>query len=1061
MEDFSHTNMEQQSDLWSNSTSPQVKSERGSPPTLSENYPPGSEDCMRSDLSVTSEDGDQPSDDRHRDYCGNSTGQGDLDVVNYNGSGDLPNPLPTGLLGCSDALQALQSHLFRDSMNRYPLPCTTLGENQETFPRRPSDGIRNLANRHERPSDEYFRAAGESLNNFISLDEPSHAMSMWLPHEYSEQISRAFDVDVNSEDDLGIPVDEQRLRLENSEMHQDSSSSDLEMMPPMNNERRDQMEMESEVPQRGGPTDGISEPTTRSDPCMGHYDELNNPIIHDPVLGIGAETQSQEVPTVDLQEPMDLSSKEAKSDKDPEEKSSKDDCQGQTPWDFSDVESTFSACSHTATIGSEVPSVSQNGDVTTIADSSDEERELDVVSLSDQENKVAATFPAGGDLDQPGTSGLGMYQQQLASGKVSSKETLTVEVLSSSDSESDESVEILQLSSDSDSQSTWSPCSFPKSTKAKSLKRKKTPSKSRKRALPEVVDLTESDDEAVCELPSEPFLPPPSTTVPEPVNTTPESQQPTISEPLFSMAAPCTCVPRPHPSLHESQNQEPALPGNGVPSIPSQDPVEIQPLETEIGPPPSYYDSVRNSTLESRMEASLPVSFWEVPPTSATSSASSSSSTSSSSSSSSGNTVPSSTASTGLLAPRPKHHHCRVHTTSGSNFRLHPAYNHRPYLSGCPHLQAQRTTSQASSSQNTANVSTGLGVARGQTSSTRSKWCRLSPSSCDSSLNRRHRRLGVSEFYIPAQQPSIPLRHQRLWHQQQRSQEIRRRYQVHNSQMPLPQLPNWPNRHNMNVHSESLLQCENVVDSPLRSNHTHSQHHPHLIGSSPPVSHNPVGPTVSRHPQQSIGPIGQPLPVTEPPTVTPTQQLRHHLLHYHHPSVIPVLPVSSGQVGGYYEHYRSTNIGPVHQEHSLPPHFGNSPLIRSIRRPTGGNLYEELLMIRGINLTRGATRSVIEKHTLPHKYVKRKSEKQQQEKKLDEAASTAPAAEDDEDEKCTICLSIFLHEEDVRRLPCMHLFHTECVDQWLVTNKKCPICRVDIETTTIAKEVTQPGDCLR
>lgn len=28
----------------------------------------------------------------------------------------------------------------------------------------------------------------------------------------------------------------------------------------------------------------------------------------------------------------------------------------------------------------------------------------------------------------------------------------------------------------------------------------------------------------------------------------------------------------------------------------------------------------------------------------------------------------------------------------------------------------------------------------------------------------------------------------------------------------------------------------------------------------------------------------------------------------------------------------------------------------------------------------------------------------------------------------------------------MHLFHVECVDQWLVWNKRCPICRVDIET---------------
>lgn len=40
----------------------------------------------------------------------------------------------------------------------------------------------------------------------------------------------------------------------------------------------------------------------------------------------------------------------------------------------------------------------------------------------------------------------------------------------------------------------------------------------------------------------------------------------------------------------------------------------------------------------------------------------------------------------------------------------------------------------------------------------------------------------------------------------------------------------------------------------------------------------------------------------------------------------------------------------------------------------------------------------------------------------------------------------FDEDEDVRRLPCMHLFHVPCVDQWLSLNKRCPICRVDIET---------------
>jgi hypothetical protein len=44
-----------------------------------------------------------------------------------------------------------------------------------------------------------------------------------------------------------------------------------------------------------------------------------------------------------------------------------------------------------------------------------------------------------------------------------------------------------------------------------------------------------------------------------------------------------------------------------------------------------------------------------------------------------------------------------------------------------------------------------------------------------------------------------------------------------------------------------------------------------------------------------------------------------------------------------------------------------------------------------------------------------------------------------------LLISEFEEDEDVRRLPCMHLFHVSCVDQWLGLNKRCPICRVDIE----------------
>nr|5D0M_C Chain C, RING finger protein 165 [Homo sapiens] len=76
----------------------------------------------------------------------------------------------------------------------------------------------------------------------------------------------------------------------------------------------------------------------------------------------------------------------------------------------------------------------------------------------------------------------------------------------------------------------------------------------------------------------------------------------------------------------------------------------------------------------------------------------------------------------------------------------------------------------------------------------------------------------------------------------------------------------------------------------------------------------------------------------------------------------------------------------------------------------------------------GAVQNTIERFTFPHKYKKDEGE------------------ESDTDEKCTICLSMLEDGEDVRRLPCAHLFHQLCVDQWLAMSKKCPICRVDIET---------------
>eukprot|EP00397_Hematodinium_sp_SG-2012_P016209 GEMP01016530.1.p1 GENE.GEMP01016530.1~~GEMP01016530.1.p1 ORF type:complete len:445 (+),score=77.57 GEMP01016530.1:79-1413(+) len=56
--------------------------------------------------------------------------------------------------------------------------------------------------------------------------------------------------------------------------------------------------------------------------------------------------------------------------------------------------------------------------------------------------------------------------------------------------------------------------------------------------------------------------------------------------------------------------------------------------------------------------------------------------------------------------------------------------------------------------------------------------------------------------------------------------------------------------------------------------------------------------------------------------------------------------------------------------------------------------------------------------------------------------------EDLMNQNCAICLEAFQKDEWVRRLPCLHVFHTciECnIDTHLVRDKQCPVCRTPID----------------
>uniref|UniRef100_W5N868 RING-type E3 ubiquitin transferase n=1 Tax=Lepisosteus oculatus TaxID=7918 RepID=W5N868_LEPOC len=223
-------------------------------------------------------------------------------------------------------------------------------------------------------------------------------------------------------------------------------------------------------------------------------------------------------------------------------------------------------------------------------------------------------------------------------------------------------------------------------------------------------------------------------------------------------------------------------------------------------------------------------------------------------------------------------------------------------------------------------------------------------------------------------------------------------------------------------------QRRRMMQHPTRA-HERPPPHPHRMHPNYGHGHHiHVPQTMSTHPRQPDQRAAWELGIEAGVTVAPYPpgHLHPHLPHYHPPPRLHHFPIVP---------FMHTGMSEVTYPH-----------IRYISsRMTGfGRTYEDLLHLeeRLGNVNRGASQGTIERCTYPHKYKKRK---------LHGKHDDDEGAEEDTEEKCTICLSILEEGEDVRRLPCMHLFHQLCVDQWLTTNKKCPICRVDIEAQLSAE----------
>ncbi|XP_052177401.1 E3 ubiquitin-protein ligase At4g11680-like [Diospyros lotus] len=65
-------------------------------------------------------------------------------------------------------------------------------------------------------------------------------------------------------------------------------------------------------------------------------------------------------------------------------------------------------------------------------------------------------------------------------------------------------------------------------------------------------------------------------------------------------------------------------------------------------------------------------------------------------------------------------------------------------------------------------------------------------------------------------------------------------------------------------------------------------------------------------------------------------------------------------------------------------------------------------------------------------------------KDSDDSLELGKSVKNNENPECCICLCKFKEKEEIRQLPCCHIFHLKCVDQWLRIISSCPLCKQEI-----------------
>ena len=76
---------------------------------------------------------------------------------------------------------------------------------------------------------------------------------------------------------------------------------------------------------------------------------------------------------------------------------------------------------------------------------------------------------------------------------------------------------------------------------------------------------------------------------------------------------------------------------------------------------------------------------------------------------------------------------------------------------------------------------------------------------------------------------------------------------------------------------------------------------------------------------------------------------------------------------------------------------------------------------------------------------------------LSERLASAPKEDEVWATDCAVCLAEFDQEEEVRELPCEHIFHHDCIHDWFMKAKSaaCPLCRNLLHSGLSTDQISQ------